>query len=393
MNPSDKRRILQIILNLQRDGAQGVLLILARHFVQRGHHVTVCSFEDGPVRHDLEQLGITVELVDRPRYSVVALPLFLAELWRIRRALADIINRDNLQIAQTHLLEVLDFVTLSLRGTGSLKVVVWTIHNVEILPTMPHWLIRAKRVVYRWLYRQLATRVDGFIAVSDEVRNSLLTQLGPIESKISTIANGIDTDIYRQISPTSIDLPQLLQLQSLARFILVVGRLTEQKGHRYLIDALPTIIETHPQTHFLFVGDGALRDSLQQQAAAVGCATQVHFLGKREDVPQLLVTCDMFVLPSLWEGLSLALLEAMAARKPIVATQVSGTVQLIQHQTTGLLVPAADSAALAEAIIELLNQPERAAALGEAAYQFVEAHYSAAQQAQQHLDLYERLLQ
>jgi glycosyltransferase involved in cell wall biosynthesis len=118
----------------------------------------------------------------------------------------------------------------------------------------------------------------------------------------------------------------------------------------------------------------------------------VHFMGNRQDVPDLLAASDIFVLPSLWEGLSMALLEAMASGLPIVASAVSGTVQVITHNETGLLVPPGDVSGLVEAIAAILNDPHRAQALGVAAQEHVVREFSAQKQAQEHLALYRRLL-
>jgi glycosyltransferase involved in cell wall biosynthesis len=118
----------------------------------------------------------------------------------------------------------------------------------------------------------------------------------------------------------------------------------------------------------------------------------IHFLGNRHDVPDLLAASDIFVLPSLWEGLSMALLEAMASGLPIVASEVSGTVQVVIPNETGLLVPPGDVQKLTEAIKQLLSDPTRAQAMGAAAKQRVEAEFSAQKQADEHLTLYRRLL-
>jgi len=192
--------ILHIILDLKLAGAQEVVRTLAEYLQAQDCVITVCSFEDGPMRTKLESLGIQVEILERPRYEIAKLPLFLAELRRIRQQLLDIVDRHHIEIIQTHLLEVLDFVALSVRDHAQVKAVLWTIHNVEILPSMPGRLLPAKRWVYRQLYRRLGQRVDGFIAVSDEVRQAIIKQLGPeIAPKVITINNGVDVKRYQHV--------------------------------------------------------------------------------------------------------------------------------------------------------------------------------------------------
>ena len=317
--------------------------------------------------------------------------MFLIEMLRIRRELAHLIRINQVDVAQTHILEVLDFLVLSLRYGTPLRVVLWTMQNNELLPRHKHWLMKPKRFVYKWLYRLLTSRVDGFIAVSEQVRQLAIKQLGLAEDQIFTICNGVDMAPFERPMNGKIPLCEQLNLAADSHLIAVVGRLTEQKGHRYLIEAAPAILEAYPKTHFLFIGQGELRNELQSQIQQMNLSSHFHFLGVRSDVPNLLAAIDLFVQPSLWEGLSVALLEAMAAAKPIVATAVSGTTQAMVDGQTGLVVPFADSPALANAIIRLLADPTQAQAMGRAAKQYVALNFSAQKQAEDHLALYRRL--
>jgi glycosyltransferase involved in cell wall biosynthesis len=387
----DGLRVMQIILDLKRAGAQEVVRTLAEHLQERGCDVTVCAFQDGPMRSDIEQLGVKVEILRRPRYSIVLFPLFLAEILRIRRELARLIEAYGVEVAQTHILEVLDFVVLTLRRDTQLRVVLWTVQNAEFLPTMKHWLLQPKRIVYRLLYRVLASKVDGFIAVSNEVRQSIIRQIGPIHDKIYTISNAVDIRPFQKRGDKAA-LCNALGITPHSRLIATVGRLTEQKGHHYLIDAAQSIVASFPGTHFLFIGEGELSEELQCQVRQNRLSDNIHFLGLRDDVPDLLAAVDLFVLPSLWEGMSVALLEAMAAGKPIVATTVSGNLQAIAHGQTGLLVPPGDSRALANAVCQLLSNVAQAQAMGRKAQQVVTSTFSAQRQAEEHMALYHRLL-
>jgi glycosyltransferase involved in cell wall biosynthesis len=389
--PNHTLNVMQIILNLDLAGAQEVVRTLADYLPSGDCTLVVCAFQEGPLRDEIQKLGVKVEILERPRYKVVFLPLFLAEMLRIRRELKRLIETYHIEIAQTHLLEVLDLLVLTLRNTSNLRVVLWTIHNVEFLPTMRQWLLRPKRLVYRLLYRMLAAKVDGFISVSDDVRVSIVRQLGPVQNKIFTIHNGVDVKRYGHPGCKRA-LCQQLGIESDSVLMATIGRLTEQKGHRYLIDAAARVVPHYPNTHWLFVGDGELRDELQNQVRHAKLTENVHFLGQRRDIPELLAAIDVFVLPSLWEGLSIALLEAMASSRAIVATSVSGTTHAMIPNKTGLIVPPRDVQALADATVQLLSDPARARAMGRAAKRHVERHYSAQKQAEEHLALYRRLL-
>ncbi|RKY26348.1 MAG: hypothetical protein DRP79_05045 [Planctomycetota bacterium] len=395
MSSSNDLHVMQIILTLERAGAQEVVRTLAEHLQEKGCAIIVCAFQDGPMRAEIEKLGVRVEILDRPRYSVVYLPLFLAEMLRIRRELAQLVETCHIDVIQTHILQVLDFLVLTLRSDTKPRLVLWTMQNVEFFPKKQPGQRQSLRQFkiwgYRLFYRLLTGQVDGFIAVSDEVHKAILEQIGAIDNKVFTICNAVNLKPFER-SGDKAALCDALDLAPDVHLVATVGRLTEQKGHRYLIDAAAPVIASLSDAHFLFIGDGELRSELTEQARQAGLAAHIHFLGMRKDVPDLLAAVDLFVQPSLWEGLSVALLEAMAAAKPIVATAVSGTTQAMIPGETGLVVPPRDSNALAEAIVQLLSHPEQAQTLGRAARQHIIAHYSAQQQADQHMALYHRLL-
>ena len=387
--------VMHAILTLEKGGAQEVVRILSRQLKEDGHNVTVCTFEDGPVRAELESLGIPVEVLRRPRYSVVLLPLFLLGMLRIRRQLGRLIESYGIDIIQTHLLQVLSFLVLSLRSSTRLRVVLWTIPSSEFLPRQVpgegRWLHSLKHGGYLLSYHLLSRHVDGIIAVSDAVRSAIIKLIRPPQDKVFTIYNGVDTRRF-DVPGDRRTLCSQLGLEYASRLIVCVGRLSEEKGHRYLIEATRSVVERFPTAHVLLAGDGPLAGRLKQQAAESGFGAHIHFLGLRRDVPGLLASADLFVLPSLWEGFSLALLEAMAAGKPIVATAVSGTSQALRPGETGLIVPPGDSGALAEAIIQLLSDRVRAKAMGREARHRVERDFSARRQVAEHVALYRRSL-
>lgn len=391
--PDDQIRVMHIISNLDIGGAQEVVRTLTAYLAEAGCSPVVCSFRDGPLRHEIERLGIPVEIVPGRRASILALPLFIADMWRIRRALIDLVNKHRIQVIQTHLLQVLDFLVLTLRSNHRLSVF-WTIHNYNFAlraDQLPRhrWLLRPKRSAYRLLYRAAARRVDGFVAVSDQVATAILNTIGPIGDKITIICNGVDVQRYTHAGDHD-GVRRALDLAENARLITTVGTLKEQKGHRFLIDAARSIIARHPDVHLLFVGDGERRADLEAQTVAHGLDRHIHFAGNRSDVPNLLAASDMFVLPSLWEGLPMALIEAMASELPIVATDVSGTKQVIVAGKTGLIVPPGDAAQLKTAILDLLADPARARMMASAARRRVATLFSARKQAEEHIALYRR---
>lgn len=390
-------RVLQLVSNLEIGGAQEVVRTLAENLAEAECLPVVGAFCDGPLRRDIERLGIPVEILPERRYSVVQTPQYLWDMARIRRALADLARRYHVNIVQTHLLMSLDFLVLTLRRRDG-PCVFWTVHNANFTLRKDHlpgqlWLLRPKQSVYRLLYRVALRRLDGFIAVSEDVRRSMLQEIGAIpDEKLAVICNGVDLRRYRR-SIDRLAVRRMLNIPAHARLAAVVATFKLQKGHRYLIEAARPLVEQFPDLHFLLIGDGELRNELQAQTRAAGLAEHIHFLGSRQDVSDLLAASDYFVLPSLWEGLSMALVEAMAVGLPVVATSVSGTSQVMLDGETGLLVAPGDARQLAEAMRVLLLDPERARAMGAAAYRRVESSFSARKQAESHIALYRRSLE
>jgi glycosyltransferase involved in cell wall biosynthesis len=351
----------------------------------------VCSFEDGPVRRDLEAMGIPVELLPRRRHGIEALPWFIAEMARIRRTLARLVIKHEIDIVQTHLMQTLDFLVLSLLRRTPLKAVLWTIHNVDFLPEGGNPWSRLKRWVHRVIYRIMSSRASGWVAVSGRVRDSILEQVGPIQKRITTIANGVDVQRFEGPGDKA-GLARSLGLDASSLFIAAAGRLTEQKGHRYLVEAATPVVRAYPNAHFLLMGEGELRPELERRIQEAGLVDHVHLLGVREDLPFLLASADLFALPSLWEGFSIALLEAMAAGKPVVATAVSGSDEAMIPGETGWVVPPRDGKALADAMLEALSDPPGARAMGLRAREKVAKDFSAQKQAREYLALYRSVL-
>lgn len=387
-------RVLQVVSDLGVGGAQEVVRTLARYLPEVDCVPVVATLRDGPLRADLEKLGISVEVLHGRTRSLAALPAAVAELRRLRRDLAAIVARHRIEVIQTHLLRALDFLVLTLRAEPGVRRVYWTFHNARLdlrpdqLPTHP-WLLGPKRLMYRLLYGVAGRSVDGFIAVSEDVAAAVLTNFRAPRRRVFTIPNGVDTERYGQTIDRG-SVRQRVEIPVDARVLIVVAKLMEQKGHAFLLRALPSLLERFADLHVLLVGDGPLRAALAETIAGLHGGQRVHLAGNRRDVSDLLAASDLFVLPSLWEGLPMALLEAMATGLPVVATRVSGSAQAVVDGESGLLVPAADVERLSKAIGTLLDDPAQARRMGRAARERVERSYSARTQAARHAELYRR---
>lgn len=191
--------------------------------------------------------------------------------------------------------------------------------------------------------------VDRYIAVSEEMARGLRPVCLSAARKVQVIHNGIRLPPFSR--PASATLRAALPGAKERPVVLTISRLDRPKGLSDLLAAAPLV----PEALFVLAGEGRERATLEEQARALGIADRVLFLGHRDDVPDLLACCDVFVLPSHYEGLPISVLEAMAAGKPVIATAVGGTKEVIMHGETGLLVPPRDPVALALAIRTILS--------------------------------------
>ncbi len=380
-------RLMEWILTLKQGGSQQLLLYKARILKELGCTIHVVALEDGAVRQQLEAEDIPVTLIQPKRYSVAIFPLFLSELRRIQAEVKGLIELHNINILQTHLLSVYDFVTPYLRQSiPDLKGLLWTFHNTHFEIT-EHDRFGIKVPVYRRLYRLFAPSVDSIIAVSDDVNQSIQNQFGFSSDKVVTIENAIPVNDF-QVEGQRDALCQELNIPKEATLLLTVGRLTEQKGHRYLLEALAQVQQQRDDVVLLMVGEGEQAAFLKQQAKGLN----VHFLWQRGDVPNLMASVDIFVLPSLWEGLPQVLLEAMASRLPIVASDIAGVSPLIDDGDNGRLVPAGNAQMLADALLQLIQESKYAQQLGESAYATVRTKYDMVRLGNDYLHLYTTLL-
>jgi glycosyltransferase involved in cell wall biosynthesis len=218
--------------------------------------------------------------------------------------------------------------------------------------------------------RLLSRLVDRVIAVSEAARAFLIAGKGYDARKIVVVPNGRDLSVFRPgVGGQSVR--KELGIDRAMPLVGVVGRLEEQKGHVYLLDAWPSVHAEFPDARLLLVGEGSLRGALEERARRLGIASSVMFAGFRPDVPQVLDALDVVTLPSLYEGMPLTAIEASAMAKPVVGTAVDGTPEVIREGRTGRLVPPREPAALSRALCMLLRDPAAARAMGAAGRDFV----------------------
>lgn len=242
------------------------------------------------------------------------------------------------------------------------------------------WVLSGHRVAEhekRWhltLDRLTSNLASGSVCVSEGVLRFTRDVEGVPDSRLVVIANGVDTATF----DAAVALPrESIGVPERSHVALFIGRLDVQKGLPFLFEAAERVVAARDDWHLVLVGDGTERDwMLRRIAETPALAGRVHWLGRRDDVPRLLKASDALVLSSLWEGMPNVVLEAMAARKPVIATNVEGSEDLVISGESGWLVPPRDSGSLARALLDAVADPERCRRYGESGRRMIENGYS-----------------
>jgi glycosyltransferase involved in cell wall biosynthesis len=250
-----------------------------------------------------------------------------------------------------------------------------------------------RKPVYDRIFGVSSRYCDSLVAVCRAVRDETVSREGFPTEKIEVIYNALeDGTLADMTSPEGSRAD--LGLPADGPLVGMVANFNfEIKGHRYFIEAAAKVARDRNDVHFILVGDGALRADCERQTRHLGLAERIHFLGKRGDVPSILRHLDVSVLCSTSEGLSNVIMESMAVGKPMVATRVGGNPELVSDGVTGYVVPPADAAFLAEAILAVLNDPACAETMGKAARQASVERFSVRAMVGAHEKLYYRLLE
>jgi glycosyltransferase involved in cell wall biosynthesis len=328
-------------------GGERYLELLFDRLDRTRYRTLLISPEPGPFIGRMKERGVDTHLV---HLAPLLNPFALARLTRL-------LVREQVTILQTHGARANFYGRIAGRLAG-VPVIISTVHN-----SLKDYEVRSfRRGLYRFLLRLTLPLVHRIICVSDANRWDLIDECPAAEARIQTVYNGVDFSAVPSQQARQKVRKELRVIQG--PVLVTIARLTEQKGHRYLLQALPPLLETWPQLCCLFVGEGELRDQLRRLAVELAVERSCRFIGVREDIADILTAADVVVLPSLSEGFPFVLLEALAMGCPVVASRVNGVPELIENRKTGILVPARDSQALELAIREVLNDPTAALKMG-----------------------------
>ncbi|MFD2112739.1 glycosyltransferase [Thiorhodococcus fuscus] len=357
-------RILHVEGGRHLYGGSFQVLHLLRGLAARGHENLLACPRGCALASAAEPVA---EVHDMPMHGDVD-PLMTARLHRLIRA-----SRPDL----VHLHSRIGADVMG--GLAARLARVPVIHTRRVDNPEPRWLVALKYRLH-----------DRVIAISEGIGRVLVGE-GLPPAKLRLARSAVDFESYARPCDRSL-VAERLGVEPDALLIGVVAQLIQRKGHAVLLDALPPLLDAHPDLRVVFLGQGPLADPLRERIAREGLAERVILAGFRDDLDVLLPCFDLIVHPALMEGLGVSLLQAASAGVPIVASRAGGIPEAVRHGENGLLVPPGDSAALGEAIGSLLSGPERRRELGDAGRALMVREFSIDAMVEANLAVYRELV-
>lgn len=368
--PDSRPVIAHVLHRLYLAGAEVLAAELSRSLRERYRFVFLCLDQVGPLGEQLAGEGFgVVDLRRRPGLDARV-------VWRLKRAL----RRYRVNLVHAHQYTPFFYSSLGRAPTG--PPLIFTEHG-------RHWpdIRKLRRVLAN---RALLRNDDCVTAVGEFVRQALVENENIPLDRIEVIYNGIDPARFGEGDAAAAR--QAMGVGPDDLVVLQVARFHEVKDHITGLEAFARVVECVPRARLVLVGDGDERPRIEEAVRELGISQCVTLMGVRSDVAALLPGADVFMLSSLSEGISLTVLEAMAARLPVAATAVGGNVELIEHGRNGLLSPRQDSEALAKNLVLLLHDPEVRRRSGDAGRNLVLKRFSQAQMHQAYEQVYEQML-
>ncbi|MBI5963251.1 MAG: glycosyltransferase family 4 protein [Chloroflexi bacterium] len=362
-------------------GAQKVLLDQAGWFHKRGHKVFAVFFYDKENLQSRWQTASDFPIINLKALpenggatvNVVLLVRGLFSLWRLLR-------KEKIDVIETFTHDS-NMLALPVAWLARVPVRIATHHGV--IENFPRWRER----IHTWLINH--NFAQTLVAVSSRIQEQALLE-GINSKRVAVIKNGIAPLSLERVNRPEFRKEAGLKDEDL--FAVSVGRLVYQKAHSVLIQAMPSVLKKYPNFKLGICGDGVLISDLEALILKLELRNSVKLLGKRDDVKGFLSAADIFVLPSRWEGLPIALLEAMSAGLPVVATQVEGVDEVVKDGEHGFLVPVENSEALADAILQLLDNRRLRREMGEAAKAHILEQYTEDIMCEQYFQIITKLL-
>ncbi|MBS0169848.1 MAG: glycosyltransferase family 4 protein [Nitrospira sp.] len=367
---STPKTVLYLSTSSGPGGAERVISNLSASLNPSRYRAILCLFRPGWIQAHTESRGVRTYVI--PTHGMFD--------WRWGLRFKKLLKDEHVDVIHAHEFDanVQGSFVSALTGIP----LVATVHGKNYF-----WEKFRRRLAYRWVSRRAT-----MVAVSENLKHFIVDKVGVDSRDVKVVYNGVN--VLPPCSPADIEqCRKELDLPTGNQIVGVVGNLYPVKGHQYLIAAIPTILAKCPKTTFVFAGRGQLEAELKEQAHQLGIDGYVRFLGLRQDIPQILALLDVFVLPSLSEGLSMAILEAMVAGKPVIATDVGGNPELVEDGVTGYLVPSQNSQALADRVIALLTEKGHALQFGKTGQLRAQGQFSLQTMVQNYQSLYDQCME
>ena len=372
-----KINLLYVINSMNNGGAEMVAIRLAERLNKNIFRSIICSLSDeGPLRSILTNRGIpfyTLNKKEGKDFSIV---------FRLRRLL----KKEKINIIHSHTIGPLLY---SYFSTRFFKKIIW-IHSEHInMETEISYSLR-----HFYYNKILLGSIDGFVSIANHLTEYFKKRFNFKGVFVTTIPNSIELSEFDiQSKFDSSCLKDELGIPSKCKIIGNISALREQKDHMTLIQSMEYVIKCVSDTVLVIAGEGECEDQLRRYVKEMKLEKNIIFLGYRSDVRSLLQDFDLFILPSLYEGLPVCVLEAMASGIPVVATNVDGTNELVRNGHTGLLVPTKSPRKMADAIVELISNPDKIRKMGESARDVIKNEYNNIDMIRKYEEFYESIWQ
>lgn len=365
----DKIRIMYLVHSLERGGLEKCVALLVNKINPEIFIPSVCCLSGlGPSLILIEKDSVKIFNMEKGEAHEVFLFLRLAKLFK----------KEKIDILHTNGWATLFDGVLGAK-VGGIPVIVHSEHGKDPEDFVQ---IQQRRV---WTRRLITPFLDKMITVSDDIKKQFVNITGLKTEQITCIHNGIE---FQDMEINYKEKRREIGVKDHEILIGSVGRLESVKNYDMFIRAAEIVLKEYPLVKFIIIGDGSLRQKLHSLITEIGINKSVFLLGERNDVNELLKIMDIFVLPSISEGLSLALLEAMANKLPIVATNVGGNPEVVIDGKTGILVPSGDIFSLVMAITELIKDENKRKNMGEDGFVMVKKEFAVEKMIANHEELY-----
>ncbi len=379
-----KIRVMHVVRSLGNgDGIAQVVSSLVSNMNKERFDVSVCCLVSGGIfAEQMKSAGVEVTILNAR--SEVSLRAIFSNIPQITK-LVYLLRRKKIDILHTH-----EFFP------GTLGRIAAIIARVPVIVLMLHNIDYWKKWHHRLVDKMLARFTDRIVTNSRAVKDDVCIKSGIPEEKFVIIHNGIDLKKFSHPENGN-GLKNELGIGNNEYIVGTVGRWAKQKGYQYLIEASRIVRSVRKDVRFVIVGGDAhhpgesIKDELFRLNDNLNEEDRVIFTGYRPDIPELISIFDIFVFPSLWEGFGLAMAEAMAMGKPLVASKIGAISEIVEHRKTGLLVPSGDAKAIANAVIELIENKKITEAMGESGRKYVEDFFSVEGMTKKYEELYQSL--